>query len=57
MEEFIMEIVHEPPYSWQDLELMVAKILSQCGFYAECGKQIPTVRGTVDIDVYALKIA
>lgn len=48
-----MEIVHEPPNSWQDLELIVAKILKQCGFDAERGKQISTVRGTVDIDVFA----
>ncbi|MGD6898359.1 restriction endonuclease [Bacillus infantis] len=48
-----MEIVHEPPYSWQDLELIVAKILNEVGFYAERGKQIFTVRGTVDIDVFA----
>ncbi|KIP23395.1 restriction endonuclease family protein [Bacillus thuringiensis serovar morrisoni] len=48
-----MEIVHEPPNSWQDLELIVTKILNQCGFDAERGKQISTVRGTVDIDVFA----
>lgn len=50
---FVLEIVHEPPNSWQDLELIVAKILKQCGFNTERGKQITTVRGTVDIDVFA----
>nr|WP_142927688.1 restriction endonuclease [Bacillus subtilis] len=53
MEDFVVDIVHEPPHSWQDLELIVAKILNQCGFDAERGKQISTVRGTVDIDVFA----
>lgn len=53
MEDFILKIVYEPPNSWQDLELIVAKILRQCGFNAERGKQISTVRGTVDIDVFA----
>lgn len=53
MEDSVLEIVHEPPYSWQDLELIVTKILNQCGFDAERGKQILTVRGTVDIDVFA----
>ncbi|MFD1357645.1 restriction endonuclease [Fictibacillus halophilus] len=48
-----MRIVHEPPNSWQDLELIVAKILKECGFDTERGKDITTVRGTVDIDVYA----
>ncbi len=53
MEDSVLEIVHEPPNSWQDLELIVTKILNQCGFDAERGKQISTVRGTVDIDVFA----
>jgi len=48
-----LEIVHEAPNSWQNLELIVAKILRQCGFFAERGKQITTVRGTVVIDVFA----
>lgn len=53
MEDSVLEIVHEPPYSWQDLELIVTKILNQCGFDAERGKQILTVRGPVNIDVFA----
>lgn len=53
MEDFVLEIVKEPPNSWQDLEIIVAKILKQCGFDAERGKQISTVRGNVDIDVFA----
>lgn len=53
MGDFILEFVHEPPNSWQDLELIVAKILKQCGFDAERDKQISTVRGSVDIDVFA----
>lgn len=53
MEDFVLNIVHESPNSWQDLELIVAKILKQCGFDSERGKQISTVRGTVDIDVFA----
>lgn len=31
---------------------MVMKILNECGFEVERGKQIITVRGTVDIDVF-----
>lgn len=48
-----MEIIHETPNSWQDLELIVAKILQQCGLDTERGKQISTVRGSVNIDVFA----
>lgn len=54
MEDTVLKIVYEPPNSWQDLELMVEKILNQCGFESERGKQISTVRGTVDIDVFAV---
>jgi len=53
MEDCVLEIVQEPPNSWQDLELIVAKILKQCGFDTDRGKQISTVRGTVNIDVFA----
>lgn len=48
-----MEIFSEPPNDWMQLELLVAEILNQCGFNTERGKQISTVRGIVDIDVYA----
>lgn len=48
-----MEVIYETPNSWQDLELIVAKILKQCGLDTERGKQISTVRGTVNIDVFA----
>ena len=48
-----MDVICEPPKDWKDLELTVAKILNECGFDAERGKQILTVRGTVDIDVFA----
>lgn len=48
-----MEIIHETPNSWQNLELIIAKILKQCGLDTERGKHISKVRGTVNIDVFA----
>jgi restriction system protein len=39
--------------SWQDLQIKAAQILSECGFKVEIEKKIQTVRGTVEIDVYA----
>lgn len=41
------------PNSWEDLQLITGKILEQCGFDVEVEKTIKTVRGNVEIDVYA----
>jgi len=42
----------EPP-TWQDLELSVARILSEAGLCTERGRLLATVRGCVEVDVYA----
>lgn len=41
------------PNNWRDLQDQVAQILQECGFETEVEKRINTVRGTVDIDVFA----
>ncbi len=41
------------PDDWRDLQDQVAQILEECGFEVEIEKKIETVRGTVEIDVYA----
>jgi len=42
-----------PPKNWQDLQVQVARILSECGFAVDTEMIIKNVRGTVEIDVYA----
>jgi len=42
------------PKHWKVLQSDVAQILSECGFQVELNKTIRTVRGKVDIDVFAL---
>jgi restriction system protein len=44
------------PDSWQDLQHQTARILEECGFDVELEKKIQTVRGEVEIDVYAEEI-
>jgi restriction system protein len=41
------------PATWQDLEISVARILSEAGLNTERNKVLETVRGSVAIDVYA----
>ena len=41
------------PNDWRDLQAQVARILAECGFAVEVEKKIQTVRGEVEIDVYA----
>ena len=41
------------PTNWQDLQNQVAKILTECGFNVDVEKTITTVRGDVEVDVYA----
>lgn len=41
------------PTHWRDLQAQVGRILQECGFSVEPEKTIETVRGSVDIDVYA----
>ncbi len=46
-------ITNELPNNWRALQDEVAKILAECGLKAEVAKHIETVRGPVNIDVYA----
>lgn len=49
-----MRINPQPPKNWKDLQNQAALILSECGFKAEVEKTINLVRGTVNVDVYAV---
>ncbi len=42
-----------PPATWQDLESVVAQILSECGYEVERGKNIKLARGDVNVDAWA----
>jgi len=44
------------PESWKDLQNEVGRILDQCGFESQVEKKVTTVRGTVELDVYAEEI-
>jgi restriction system protein len=46
-------ITNRKPKDWNDLQQKVAETLQQCGFQTEIEKTIPTVRGNVEVDVYA----
>ena len=46
-------ITKNTPSTWQQLQSDVAQILSECGFNVEIEKKIQTVRGKVELDVYA----
>ncbi len=41
------------PANWRDLQDQAARILDECGFAVEVEKKVSTVRGDVEIDVYA----
>jgi restriction system protein len=46
-------ITTSTPDDWRDLQTQVAKILEECGFSVEIEKKMQTVRGDVELDVYA----
>jgi restriction system protein len=46
-------ITSSAPERWQDLQAEVSRILAECGMRVEIEKIIPTVRGRVEIDVFA----
>ena len=48
-----MNVISGLPRDWSDLQIQVTRILSECGFAADTDKAIETVRGTVNVDVYA----
>ncbi len=43
------------PESWQDLEEMVKQAFAEMGYKSNRGHKLKTIRGTVEIDVYAIK--
>lgn len=49
-------ITARTPSNWLDLQQGVARILSECGFSVEIEKVVQTVRGNVEIDVFAQEI-
>ena len=50
-----IKIFENEPANWQQLEHLVAQILRGSGFKTEITKTITTVRGKVEVDVYAEK--
>jgi len=48
-----VKVTNEDPTSWQDLQNKVCRYLNQCGYHAEYSKVIETVRGSVEVDVFA----
>ena len=43
------------PTNWQALQLKVGRILSECGFSVKVEEKVRTVRGEVEVDVYAVE--
>ena len=43
------------PESWQDLEEMVKQAFTEMGYISNRGHKLRTIRGTVEIDVHAIK--
>lgn len=48
-----MNVISSLPTDWRELQTQVARIFSECGFAAETDRAIETVRGSVNVDVYA----
>ena len=46
-------ITSRVPQNWRELQEQTARILRECGFAVEVEKTLETVRGRVEIDVYA----
>lgn len=42
-----------PPSDWKGLEAAVARILGECGYDVEVGKNVKLARGDVNVDVWA----
>ena len=47
------DIFHGEPSDWKDLQIKVGQVLNDIGFDTEVEKDIDTVRGKVNVDVYA----
>lgn len=50
-----LKINKKEPKNWKDLQNFVGEILKECGYTVEIEKNIQTLRGSVEIDVYAEK--
>ncbi|WP_348825511.1 restriction endonuclease [Flavobacterium aestuarii] len=50
-----LNINHKEPKNWRELQLFVSEILNECGYVTQIEKTIQTLRGKVEIDVYAEK--
>jgi restriction system protein len=48
-----MTILRKQPLTWRDLQRETGRVLTECGFDVEIEKTVATVRGEVEIDVYA----
>lgn len=48
-----MKITNDIPKDWKDLQNKVCKLLNEAGYPSESPKEINTVRGTVEVDVFA----
>lgn len=50
-----LHIMDKTPTTWKELQQFCSYILNDCGFEAVTEKKITTVRGVVEVDVYAEK--
>lgn len=48
-------ITSQIPKTWKNLQAKVGEILEECGFKVEIEKNVQSVRGAVEIDVYAIE--
>lgn len=46
-------ITAKTPDDWKQLQIEVGRLLAECGFTVEIEKKVETVRGQVELDVYA----
>lgn len=46
-------ITNTVPETWQELQRQTALFLEECGFEVELEKKVQTVRGEVEVDIYA----
>ena len=49
-------ITNELPNTWKDLQNGVGEILKNCGFSVEIEKKVETVRGQIELDIYAEEV-
>jgi len=49
-----MKIYSNAPTDWKDLQNKVAQLLTESGYTCEIEKDVQTVRGTINIDIFAV---